>query len=45
MIDEALATGYLELPEGPATHWRLVSSNAAAVREDERDHGERLIHS
>jgi len=45
LIDEALASGHLEPSPGTATDWQLVSSNPAAVLEDERDHGERLIRS
>ena len=45
LIDDALATGSLQPPDGTAIQWRLLSSNAAPVRDDEHDHGERLIRS
>jgi hypothetical protein len=45
LIDTALASGHLEPSPAAATNWQLLSSSAAAVRDDERDHGERLIRS
>jgi hypothetical protein len=45
LIDDALASGHLQLPQGMATDWLLLSSSAAVVRDDEREHGERLIRS
>jgi hypothetical protein len=45
LIEDALASGHLQLPHGAATDWLLLSSSAAAVRDDEREHGERLIRS
>ena len=40
LINRALASGHLEPSPAAATDWQLLSSNAAAVRDDERDHGE-----
>lgn len=44
-IDEALARGRQETPEGFTARWQLVRSAPAAVRESEREHGARLIRS
>jgi hypothetical protein len=45
LIEDALASGHIQPPQGAATDWLLLSSSAAAVRDDEREHGERLIRS
>jgi hypothetical protein len=45
LIDTALASGHLASAPAAAADWQLLSSSAAAVRDDEQDHGERLIRS
>jgi hypothetical protein len=44
-IDDALATGRQETPEGSTSRWQLVTSAPAAVLDSEHEHGERLIRS
>lgn len=43
-IDEALAHGRLDSPEGTTT-WRLTSSHGGTVSDGEREHAERLTRS
>jgi hypothetical protein len=45
LIDEALVRGWGEDPHGTRTSWRLVSSGASTVREDEQEHAGRLARS
>jgi hypothetical protein len=45
LIDEALARGDGEDPDGGRTAWRLTSSGPSPVRADERPHAERLTRS
>jgi hypothetical protein len=45
LIDEALARGDGEDPEGVRTAWRLTSSGPSPVRAEERPHAERLTRS
>jgi hypothetical protein len=44
-IDEALAAGFCEAPEGTRTRWTFLSSAPAAVVDAERAHAARLIDS
>jgi hypothetical protein len=44
-IDDALAAGAGDTPDGGRTSWRLVSSAASAVRPAEREHADRLTRS
>ena len=41
-IEEALARGQGEDPDGVRTSWRLLRSGPSPVRPEERDHAERL---
>ncbi|MGZ4541033.1 MAG: hypothetical protein ACXVX8_17630 [Blastococcus sp.] len=45
LLDEALVSGSADGPDDTRTSWRLVRSAASAVREDERDHAQRLTRS
>ena len=45
LIDEALARGEGEDPDGVRTSWRLLRSSPSPVRDEERDHAERLTRS
>jgi hypothetical protein len=45
LVDEALARGEGEDPDGVRTTWRLVRSGASEVRPDETEHAARLIRS
>ena len=45
LIDEALARGDGQNPEGVRTAWRLASSGPSPVRAEERPHAERLTRS
>jgi hypothetical protein len=45
LIDEALARGDGEDPNGVRTAWRLTSSGPSPVRAEERPHAERLTRS
>ena len=44
-IDDALARGVMDAPNGAQTTWRLQNSAASAPRPDEEDHGRRLLVS
>ena len=41
-IEQALAEGEIAAPDGALNRWRLLSSDASAVRPDEYEHGGRL---
>src|SRR3954452_5295116 len=41
-IDEALARGTGDTPDGGTVRWRLVSSGASSVQPAEQDHAARL---
>ena len=45
LVERALAGGEWEYPDGVVSHWTVVSSNADAVRLDEREHADRLVHA
>jgi hypothetical protein len=45
LVDEALVRGEGEDPDGVRTSWRLISAGPSPVREEERDHAERLLRS
>jgi hypothetical protein len=45
VIDEVLERGEGVDPDGARTTWRLVSSEPASIREDERERAERIAHS
>ena len=45
LVDEALARGEGEDPDGNRTTWRLITAGPTPVRPDERDHAERLTGS
>src|SRR3954469_11036756 len=44
-IDDALAGGGGDTPDGRVARWRLLRSGSSAVRPEEADHAERLIRS
>lgn len=44
-INQALEPGRLQTPRGGTVEWRTVISQPSAVRDDEREHGDRLIRS
>jgi hypothetical protein len=44
-IDEALARGWGDGPDGVRTHWTVVRTRPSPVRPEERDHTARLIRS
>jgi hypothetical protein len=44
-IDEALDVGRVQMPEGQTAEWKVLTSQPGVVREDEREHGDRLIRS
>jgi hypothetical protein len=44
-INQALDVGRLRVPEGMTAEWEVVTSQPGVVREDEREHGDRLICS
>jgi hypothetical protein len=44
-IDDALAAGGGDTPDGGRVAWQLVSSSASAVRPAEREHADRLTRS
>ena len=44
-IDQALSVGHVQVPEGGMAEWTLVRSQPGVVREDEREHGDRLMQS
>ena len=41
-IDEALAAGWADAPDGARTRWTLLSSAPGTVAADEREHAARL---
>lgn len=41
-IDKALASGSLTGPDGVTTRWSLQGSNAAVLRDAEREHATRI---
>ena len=43
LVDEALARGEGDTPDGSRTTWRLVRSAPSAVRPEETEHAGRLI--
>jgi hypothetical protein len=45
LVDEALARGWGESPDGVRTSWTAVRTGASPVRPAERDHAERLVRS
>ena len=45
LVDEALARGEGEDPDGVRTSWRLLRSAPSPVRDEERDHADRLLRS
>ena len=45
LVEEALAGGEHEGPDGVRTTWRLLRAAPSPVRPEERDHGQRLISS
>ena len=45
LIDDALARGWMDTPEGSRTTWRLLHTAASEVRIEEEDHARRLIRS
>jgi hypothetical protein len=45
LVDEALARGEGDTPDGGRTTWRLLRSSPSAVRADEQAHVGRLIAS
>src|SRR5688572_6279882 len=45
LIDDALAQGWGDTPEGSRTTWRLRSTTPSEVRAEEEDHARRLIRS
>jgi hypothetical protein len=45
VIDEALARGWGDTPEGSRTTWDLLSSAPSEVRIEEEDHARRLIRN
>jgi hypothetical protein len=45
LVDEALARGGGEDPDGVRTTWRLLRSAVSPVRPEEHDHAERLIRT
>jgi hypothetical protein len=45
LIDEALARGWGEDPEGVRTHWDVVSTGSSPVRPAEREHAARLTEN
>jgi hypothetical protein len=44
-IDEALAAGFCDGPDGTRTHWTFRGSERSEVAEAERAHADRLIGS
>jgi hypothetical protein len=44
-IDDALARGTGDTPDGGVARWRLLGSAPSAVRPEEEDHAERLMRS
>ena len=45
LIEETLARGEGEDPDGVRTSWRLLTAGPSPVRPEERDHAERLLRS
>ncbi len=45
LIEDALARGGGEDPDGARTSWRLLRSGPSPVRADEHDHAERLTRT
>ncbi len=45
LVDETLARGEGDTPDGGRTTWRLVRSGSSPVRPDEHEHAGRLIGS
>ena len=45
LVDETLARGWGDDPEGVRTTWRLVSSGPSEVRSEETEHVGRLIRN
>lgn len=45
LVDETLARGWGDTPEGSRATWRLLSSAPSEVRLEEEDHARRLIRS
>jgi hypothetical protein len=44
-IEEALARGHLDRPDGVPARWTLLASGSSALRSDEADHARRLVRS
>jgi hypothetical protein len=45
LVESALADGAWAYPDGVVSHWTVVSSGPDAVRLDEREHADRLVHA
>jgi hypothetical protein len=45
LVDETLARGWGDTPEGSRTTWRLLASAPSEVRIEEEDHARRLIRN
>jgi hypothetical protein len=43
LIDQALAAGFCDGPDGKRTHWTFRASAPSAVAEAERAHADRLV--
>jgi hypothetical protein len=43
LIDEALATGQLTVPDGGVATWQLRSASPGEIRADEQDHAAHLV--
>ncbi len=44
-IDRALSEGTATTPAGDTVSWQLLTSEVGVVRENEREHGQRLMQS
>jgi hypothetical protein len=45
VVDDVLARGWGDSPEGSRTTWNLVESGPSSVRDEEEAHAQRLVRS
>jgi hypothetical protein len=45
LVDETLALGWADPPDGVRVHWQLVNSGPSDIRSEEEDHAQRLVGS
>jgi hypothetical protein len=43
LVEETLTRGWTDPPDGVRVHWQLLRSERSGIREEERDHAQRLL--